>query len=199
MNMFDQPELETYLRTEAVGHERVAAFIGYEAAAVENSGAGVRVEFGQPGAGETRTIRARYAIACDGASSPVRKAFGIGWQDLGYDHEWLVVDVTLKPGHTLGNDTLQVCDPDRLVTYVCTKDPYRRWEFRMNADETAQEMLDEEKIFSLIDPWTPRGTYELRRAAVYQFHAATADRWRVGRSSSPGTPRTRRRHFSARE
>ncbi|NIP13495.1 MAG: hypothetical protein GWM88_01635, partial [Pseudomonadales bacterium] len=33
----------------------------------------------------------------------------------------------------------------------------------------------------LIDPWTPRGTYEIRRSAVYQFHAATAQSWRVGR------------------
>jgi 3-(3-hydroxy-phenyl)propionate hydroxylase len=51
----------------------------------------------------------------------------------------------------------------------------------MHDDETAEDMLKEEKIFSLIDPWTPRGTYEIRRAAVYQFHAATADRWQVGR------------------
>ena len=41
-------------------------------------------------------------------------------------------------------------------------------------------MLDPETIMSLIDPWTPRGTYEIRRAAVYQFHAATADQWRKG-------------------
>jgi 3-(3-hydroxy-phenyl)propionate hydroxylase len=74
-----------------------------------------------------------------------------------------------------------VCDPDRIVTYVCTKDPYRRWEFKMNPGETAEQMLREETIYSLIDPWTPRGTYELRRAAVYQFHAATAARWQVGR------------------
>ena len=51
----------------------------------------------------------------------------------------------------------------------------------MHPGETAREMLEEEMIFSLIDPWTPRGTYQIRRAAVYQFHAATADRWRRGR------------------
>ena len=181
MNMFDQPELESYLRAEAVGHERVQACIGFEVAAIENAGDGVRLEYGRVGSGTPQTLTARYALACDGASSPTRRAFGIGWKDLGYDHHWLVVDVTLKDGHTLGNDTLQVCDPDRLVTYVCTKDPYRRWEFRMHDDETAEDMLKEEKIFSLIDPWTPRGTYEIRRAAVYQFHAATADRWQVGR------------------
>lgn len=180
MNMFDQPELEGYLRDQAVGHERVDAFIGYEADCPVNGTDAVRVRFGRAGE-ESRTLTARYAVACDGAASPTRKAFGIGWKDLGYDHHWLVVDVTLKDGHTLGNDTLQVCDPDRIVTYVCTKDPYRRWEFKMNPGETPEQMLEEEMIFSLIDPWTPRDTYEIRRAAVYQFHAATADRWQAGR------------------
>ncbi len=180
MNMFDQPELEQYLRDQAVQHERVEAFIGFAAERLENDADRVTVAFGRAGEAP-RSLSARYAVACDGASSPTRKAFDIGWKDLGYDHHWLVVDVTLKDGHTLNNDTLQVCDPDRIVTYVCTKDPYRRWEFKMNPGETAEEMLEEEKIFSLIDPWTPRGTYEIRRAAVYQFHAATADRWQVGR------------------
>ncbi len=179
-NMFDQPELESYLRAQAVGHELVDAFIGFEARGLCNESDSVRVEFARPDENQ-KTLTARYAVACDGASSPTRKAFDIGWQDLGYDHQWLVVDVTLKEGHTLGNDTLQVCDPDRIVTYVCTKDPYRRWEFKMNPGEDAEQMLEEDMILSLIDPWTPRGTYEIRRAAVYQFHAATADRWQAGR------------------
>jgi 3-(3-hydroxy-phenyl)propionate hydroxylase len=186
MNMFDQPELESYLRDQAVGHEGVTAFIGCEAGGIDDQADGVTVSFAEVGSDETQTISARYLVACDGASSPIRKASGIGWKDLGYDHHWLVVDVTVEEGHTLNNDTVQVCDPDRIATYVCTKDPYRRWEFKMHPGETAEEMLEEEMIFSLIDPWTPRGTYEIRRAAVYQFHAATADRWRSGRTFIAG-------------
>lgn len=182
MNMFDQPELESYLRDEAVGHERVHALIGYEATRFEDRRDEVLTHYRQI---ENQTavehsVRARYLIACDGASSNIRKTLGIGWVDLGYDHEWLVVDVTLKPGHTLENGTLQVCDPDRIHTYVCTKDPYRRWEFKLLPGETAQDMLQEEKIHSLIEPWTPVGTYEIRRCAVYQFHAANATSWREG-------------------
>jgi hypothetical protein len=126
------------------------------------------------------TVGAIFTVGCDGASSFVRKSLNIGLKDLGYDHDWLVVDIIVKEGHTLGNDTVQVCDPDRICTYVCTKDPFRRWEFKLNPGETWDEMLDEEKIRSLIDAWTPRGTYTIRRAAVYQFHAATAETWRVG-------------------
>ncbi len=87
----------------------------------------------------------------------------------------------VKDGHTLNNKTLQVCDPDRITTFVATKDPYRRWEWKLNEGETREQMLDDEIIYSLIDPWTPRDTYELRRKAVYQFHAATARRWQEGR------------------
>ena len=36
-------------------------------------------------------------------------------------------------------------------------------------------------VHQLLDPWTPRGTYEVRRTAVYQFHAAVAQQWRRGR------------------
>ena len=186
MNMFDQPELEQYLRDQALAQAGVRAFIGYEATAIDNEADQVRVtvapvENQTPDNNDTQTLTAQYLVACDGAASFTRKSFGIGWQDLGYNHDWLVVDIIAREGHTLGNDTLQVCDPERIVTYVCTKDPYRRWEFKLLPGETAEQMLDESVIESLIEPWTPKGTYELRRAAVYQFHAATADRWRVGR------------------
>ena len=183
MNMFDQPEFEQYLRDQALEHANVTGHIGYEAVALDDRDDGVRVEAVEvnPGAGESAaSCRARFAIGCDGASSLVRKLLSIGWQDLGYDHDWLVVDVITRPGHTLTHDTVQVCDPARICTYVCTKDPYRRWEFKLLPGETAEQMLEPETIQTLIDPWTPRGTYDVRRAAVYQFHAAIAEQWRIG-------------------
>ncbi len=178
LNMFDQPELEGYLRATAAAYENVETRLGVEATGLEDDGAGVTVTIERDG--ETTTLRGRYLLAADGASSSTRRQLGIGWHDLGYNHDWLVVDVITRPGHTLGTTTLQVCDPDRISTYVCTKDPYRRWEFKLNPGETWDEMLEPAKIRELIETWTPQGTYEIRRAAMYQFHAATADTWRVG-------------------
>ena len=132
-NMFDQPELESYLRKNAEEHPNVTAFIGMEACSFQDGTTAVDIlvkNMQQPQEDHFR-VRARYLLACDGAASPTRKALGIEWHDLGYDHEWLVVDVTTFPGHTLTNDTVQVCDPDRISTYVATKDPYRRWEFKL--------------------------------------------------------------------
>lgn len=185
MSMFDQPELETFLRNTALQHPLTSDYVGWTAQhPVEETADTVTVTITTDN--EQRTLTGRYLVACDGAASPTRKALQIGWQDLGYDHDWLVVDVITKPGHTLGLDTVQVCDPERISTYVCTKDPYRRWEFKLNPGETWEEMLEPEKIHGLIDPWTPRGTYEIRRAAMYQFHAATASTWQVGRQLLAG-------------
>jgi len=180
MNFFDQPELDGYLRDTAVAHPNVTACIGYEACDIEDAGTHVSLTVSAVDGPDTQTHCARYLLGCDGASSFVRKRLDIGWHDLGYDHDWLVVDVITKPGHTLGTTTLQVCDPDRLTTYVCTKEPFRRWEFKLNPGETWEQMLQPETIEQLISDWTPAGTYEIRRAVVYQFHAGTADRWRVG-------------------
>ncbi len=179
-NMFDQPEFEAYLRDEVLSHKNVTAYLGCEVVKIENVNSKVEVNFTHMASGASEMLTATYAVGCDGAASFVRKSLGIGWRDLGYDHEWLVVDVTINENATLNNDTVQVCDPDRIVTYVCTKDPYRRWEFKLNQGENGEDMLKEEAIQSLIDPWTPRDSYEIRRSAVYQFHAATADTWRTG-------------------
>ncbi len=180
ISMFDQPEVETWLRTTATTQPEVTACIGAEVQNFEDKGDHVLVRTSAPG-GQTSATEVRYLLGCDGAASGVRRTLGIGWHDLGYDHNWLVVDVVVKDGHQLTNETVQVCDPDRLATYIATKDPFRRWEFKLNDGETREEMLRPEAIRKLLDPWTPRDTYDVRRAAVYQFHAATADTWRVGR------------------
>jgi 3-(3-hydroxy-phenyl)propionate hydroxylase len=179
--MFDQPEIEQYLRDKIETYPGVDTFLGHEVTSFSDLDSKITLTCTAPGAAQTMTIDALYLVACDGAASPVRKGLDINWHDLGYDHDWLVIDVVVKDGHTLNQDTLQVCDPDRIVTHVVTKDPFRRWEFKLNPGETWEEMLEPEKIYELLDPWTPRHTYTLRRKAVYQFHAATADEWRRGR------------------
>ena len=178
-NMFDQPELETFLRETATSHPKVTAYIGYEMTRFSNDPAQVAIQ--ATGDEGEISLRANYLIACDGANSPTRKALGVGWRDLGYDQDWLVVDVEMIKPHALPNEVLQICDPDRIHTFIATKDPYRRWEFQLNDGESAAHMLKHQTIHSLLETWTPRDSYRIRRAAVYQFHAAIADQWQQGR------------------
>ena len=180
-SFFDQPEVDGYLRTLATSQSAATVFLGDEVLGFQDDGNEVKIRVRRAGQKETTQITAKYLLGCDGAASSIRNQLGVGWHDLGYDQDWLVVDIILGEGHTLGHQTVQVCDPDRISTYVATKDPYRRWEFRLNPGETREEMLHPEKIQQLITPWTAPGTYKIRRTAVYQFHAAVADSWRVGR------------------
>jgi 3-(3-hydroxy-phenyl)propionate hydroxylase len=181
MSFFHQPELDAHLRREALAHPRVSGWVGHTLERFEERDDGVELCLRAVEGSASTSLEADYLVACDGANSGVRRALDIGWRDLGYDHDWLVVDVVVSNGHRLGHDTIQVCDPDRLATFVCTKDPYRRWEFKLNPGETREQMLQPAVIDGLIEPWTPRGTYQVIRAAVYQFHAATAETWRRGR------------------
>lgn len=178
---FDQPEFEGRLRELIANEQNIDLRLGFELTGFAQDAHAVTLSTTDLSDGSTSNLRATWVIACDGASSFVRRALGIGWESLGYDHDWLVVDIVTEHLADLPVVTMQVCDPARLTTYICGKDPYRRWEFRLLPGETREQMSDPERIMQLIDPWIARGRYEIRRAAVYQFHAATAARWREGR------------------
>jgi 3-(3-hydroxy-phenyl)propionate hydroxylase len=178
---FDQPELEALLREQVARQDGIEVFLGHEVVALEQARDEVTLRSHGAASSSPPALRASFVLGCDGASSFVRSAVGIDWLSLGYDQDWLVVDIVQSPEADLPLVTMQVCDPARLTTYVCVKDPNRRWEFQLLEGETREEMLRPEKIEELLRPWLPPEHYELRRSAVYQFHAATADCWREGR------------------
>jgi 2-polyprenyl-6-methoxyphenol hydroxylase-like FAD-dependent oxidoreductase len=178
---FDQPELEAKLREFVAAEPRIDVALGDEVIAIEQSEERVALTLRDVDTDAQRRVTAAYVLGCDGASSFVRQTAGIEWTSLGYDQDWLVVDITIKPTANLPRVTMQVCDPERLTTYVCVKDPNRRWEIQLAEGDTREAMLDPHRIEELLLPWTPPDQYEIRRKAVYTFHAATADRWRDGR------------------
>ena len=178
---FDQPELEAQLRELVAAESNVDVFLGHEAIALEQSAERALIDVREQETGKEFRSSASYLIGCDGASSWVRRALGIEWTSLGYDQDWLVVDIVVQDPSDLPFTTMQVCDPERLTTYICSKDPNRRWEFQLVEDETRDEMVQPARIEALLDSWIARDRYTIRRAAVYQFHAATAERWRADR------------------
>jgi 3-(3-hydroxy-phenyl)propionate hydroxylase len=181
LSFFDQPELEALLRKIAARSGNIEVNLGQQVTALAQDGNEVRLQVRERESGAEREVRAEYVLGCDGAGSFVREALGIEWESLGYDQDWLVLDIEILPHAELPILTMQVCDPARLATYVCCKDPYRRWEFRLLPGEDPREMETPERVMELLDDWLPRDQYTLRRAAVYQFHAATASSWRKGR------------------
>ena len=127
-------------------------------------------------------IPARFVVACDGAGSDLRRELGIPPRDLGFDEQWLVVDVMLRRPVPLPRIIQQVCDPARLATFVPSHGPHRRWELRINEGEDPGDLARPERVWSLLAPWgVGPDEAELVRAVPYRFHAVVAERWRAGR------------------
>lgn len=172
-----QPEIEALLRREAVarGSELIT---GATVTSVNQDEHGVTVAVdGRP------TMSGRYLVGCDGASSTVRRTMGIVWDDLGFDQDWLVVDVKVHDRATCGLPDVarQICDPVRPATMISGHDRYYRWELQLQPGEQPHEMNTEEKVWNLLSPWITGDGADLVRSAAYRFHAVVAGTMRQGR------------------
>jgi 3-(3-hydroxy-phenyl)propionate hydroxylase len=130
---------------------------------------------------ETSTVRARYLIGCDGASSTVRKFCNIDLQDFGFDEPWLVVDTLTENGTALPERNLQVCDPARPTTFLRLGPGRFRWEFMIKPGEDLDTVLSDDSVESWIGRWTDPKHLQIERKAVYRFHGLLARQWRQGR------------------
>ena len=170
-----QPELEAFLRREAI-EAGVDLRLGVEITSVEQTAETVTAR----AADDNHT--ARWLVAADGASSPIRKALGISFVDQGFDQDWLVLDVRLRrPVPTLSPLVQQICDPIRPTTYVVGHGDYRRWEFQLQPGEARDEIATDTRVWELLEPWIAPDDADLVRAVVYRFHATVADSMRSGR------------------
>jgi 2-polyprenyl-6-methoxyphenol hydroxylase-like FAD-dependent oxidoreductase len=99
MSGFSQPDLEQLLEKRVQAEPLIEQHRGFSLEELSPDASGVTavlrphtgtalVHNGRP-----RTVRAAFAVGCDGANSTVRSLMGLELTDLGFDREWLVVDV----------------------------------------------------------------------------------------------------------
>lgn len=185
-NLFYQPELEGLLREGLSRFPNVEVRTGHEATAIAGETLHMRGPDGDS------TVAARFILACDGASSTMRKALGVPLTDIGFEERWLVVD-TLVDGpmrwpadHGIpaevreGRFSLMVCDPGRPATLIPGSGRHRRWEYMLLAGEDDAEVVTEPWLRDHIGKWIDPSDVEIVRAAVYRFRALLATRWRIG-------------------
>ncbi|MFO6447747.1 bifunctional 3-(3-hydroxy-phenyl)propionate/3-hydroxycinnamic acid hydroxylase [Erythrobacter sp. NE805] len=178
-NMIHQPSVEAALRTALADRAPGALRSGWEMLAFEQEDEGVSAEFATP-EGE-RLLTARWLVGADGARSPVRKACGIAFEDLGFEEPWLVVDVLVDDPARLPAANLQICDPARPTTCVMMGEGRHRWEFMILPGETPEAIAAPESVERLLAPWNVAGAVRIERTAVYTFRARIARSWRQGR------------------
>jgi 2-polyprenyl-6-methoxyphenol hydroxylase-like FAD-dependent oxidoreductase len=177
-----QPDLESLLDRAARGCPNVTVHRGCQVVGLVLDDTGVTLDVRS--ATNDRTdefqVRARYVVGADGANSAVRKLAGLGWEDLGFHADWLVVDFRLnEPDSQLDMPHAgQVCDPARPVTLIRYLGRFHaRWEFMLLPGETAEEMKSEERVWSLLSRWVGPQDGAIVRRAVYTFRSGLAVDW----------------------
>jgi len=188
---FNQPELEALLDRAVDAQPLIQRLAGWDATQLSQDPAGctLQLQAGQLDSTDTwqpgtarQTIRSHYVIGADGAHSMVRKHIDSAWHNLGFEADWLVVDVDPQPGWTMTPLTpCQWCNPERPTTLVPTGPRTRRWEFMLLPGETVQDMQDVDHVWSLLAPWISPEQGRLIRHTVYRFRSLVAERWQDGR------------------
>ena len=186
VNFVHQPTLEEALDRAVAGQRTVDLHLGWQAEAVEQDGELAHASLRNTQTGEPMTLSARYIVGCDGANSLVREAIGGEREDRGFEADWLVIDVLLKPGVTIERLGIpaagQYCNPERPTTIVPAGIRegriFRRWEFMRLPGEDIAGLEREDKVWELLAPWAGPDDVELVRHKVYNFRSLIAQRWR---------------------
>jgi 3-(3-hydroxy-phenyl)propionate hydroxylase len=141
--------------------------------------------------GESRTVRARYLIASDGARSMVREGLGIERESWPFRGAWLTFDATRKrelPNlfgiSSNGSVAAIFCAPEgRAHSIIPLGTDHVRFNFEVEPDTPGDGVLHLEVALPLL-----RSVYgiteddvEVYRQAVYNFEGKLANTWRVDR------------------
>jgi 2-polyprenyl-6-methoxyphenol hydroxylase-like FAD-dependent oxidoreductase len=188
-----QPYLEDALDRAARRFPTVAVRQGATVTGVEQNDSGVIVAYRQRDGEGPQTVQGRYLIGADGANSAVRELSGIRREDLGFEADWLVIDVRPHdPGMRIvdrmsGAELLtavQICDPSRPM-YACRwlGREHCRWEVMLLPGDSREEMQSEAACWRFLARWglSPANARVIRRT-VYTFRSLIAETFRQGRA-----------------
>ncbi|WNG83466.1 bifunctional 3-(3-hydroxy-phenyl)propionate/3-hydroxycinnamic acid hydroxylase [Mycobacterium sp. ITM-2016-00316] len=180
-NFFHQPLLEHALREGLRRWPHVQVLAGWTAEFVEQDGQAVTLRVADADSTD-RLVRARYVLACDGGSSPLRKQLGIEFAGKSYSEQWMDVQARTKRPLHRGPHFDFVCSPTRPGVRCPCPGGYYRWEWRINAGEDAESMLEPENVWRMLaeEGVTPDDV-EIARTWSYTFHVRKAREWRRGR------------------
>ncbi len=191
-NLFYQPQLEAILRSGITRFPNVRTLSGMVLTGLTQT-ADMATVTAVNDAGESVVFSATYVLACDGASSAVRKNLSVSLDDIGFEERWLVVDANVHgpmrwPGSyeippEVRSDafSLMVCDPERPATLIPGRGTHRRWEYMLLPNESDEDVVTDNWLRTQIGQWIDFDDVEIIRTAVYRFRALVAERWRTGR------------------
>jgi 3-(3-hydroxy-phenyl)propionate hydroxylase len=176
-NAFEQPEFEATLREALLRHASVKAKFGVTLLSFVQSEDRVVAKVEE--AGQERDVTVRYMVAADGGRSQTRKALGFPMEGSTFEEPWLIVDLLTTKNRCFHTEVF--CDPKRSAITLPGPGGIRRYEFKLNKGETAEEAEEESFARKLLADTGPDRDEPIRRQKVYTFHARIAQKWRHGR------------------
>jgi len=182
---FSQPRFERTVNERARAHPNIRMLRGWNVIATSEDGSRAIVDAvaSTPGDLGVLQVRARYLVGSDGANSVVRSGELASMEDLGFAHDWLVVDVVLPEDRVVTPHLAQIFGPPRPTTMVSGgPGGRRRWEFMRLEGEPLDELNSAETAWRLLADFDVRpDNAVLERHNVYTFEGRWSTQWRSGR------------------
>ena len=132
----------------------------------------------------TYDIEADWLVACDGASSPIRKMLGLGFEGRVFRDSFLIADIRMHadfpterwfwfdPAHGAGASTLLHRQPDGIW----------RVDFQIGWDVDREAELEEENVRKRLDAFLGSDVgYDIVWKSIYTFQCRRMTRFRHGR------------------
>ena len=174
---FYQPDLERALRGRAQAHPCVTALTEIELLRFKQEQGRILAEL-QTRGGQRRWVTANMLVGADGAHSLVRKGIGSEFVGRQYVEDWLIIDAKNVPNNI---DHVEfICDSRHPTPHMCAPGGRTRWEFMLGCGESPEEMITDESIKRLLEPFGPLDEIQIERKAVYRFAARSCDRYSQG-------------------
>jgi 3-(3-hydroxy-phenyl)propionate hydroxylase len=179
VRFFSQPYVEKVLRQGMQRFPHVELRLGQRVESFVQDTGSISALVQDVRDGSTRTVRARYLLACDGARSAMRQHAGIDMVGSTYQEMWLTVTLALP--EPLRAPTRFICDPERPVMISPTVGNEVRYECMLKRGERPEEVASPANVRRLLSPYVDMDRATVVRAACYVFNRRVAGRWRSGR------------------
>lgn len=132
-----------------------------------------------------KQFRGSFLLGCDGASSQVRKAAGIGYGGFTYDEKFLVVSTAFPFEQVFDNLSYvnYISDPDEWCVLLRTEKLWRvLWPTDPAEANPAQTYLNDQYIQARLQHmYTKAGDYDIGHRTLYAVHQRVAERYVQGR------------------
>jgi 3-(3-hydroxy-phenyl)propionate hydroxylase len=176
-----QPEVEGIMREGLKRYPNVKLFSEHEVTLVEQFNGHVELTVLNKQLNETTQFAADYVIGADGARSIVRKQSDIVFENMEFDHPWLIVDFEITDDLSLVKRNLQYCQPDRPVTFIYLGRNLYRFEIMLKPEEDIEALNQEENVRELLRDLIDPDKIIIERHVTYVFHALIAEQWQKDR------------------